>query len=195
MDQSGLSGILFTGLIRLGRSIPQAIPFLHNTVQNIHYRPHKRVDRSDKIIKVSSSIPIHQETEYAIPIEHSAKAIEETRKMILAADYKVNFPMEVRFVAADDIPMSPANGRNSCYIGAYVSDLKWAENYFEEFEDLMSNYEGRPHWGKSFSRTHDEIRKLYPAYDKFNHHRQSLDPNGLFRNSFIDRVFPDINEI
>ena len=55
--------------------------------------------------------------------------------MILAADYKVNFPMEVRFVAADDIPMSPANGRNSCYIGAYVSGLKWAQNYFEEFED------------------------------------------------------------
>jgi len=57
MDQSGLSGILFTALIRLGRNIPQAIPFLHNTVQNIHYHPHKRVDRSDKVIKVSSSIP------------------------------------------------------------------------------------------------------------------------------------------
>ena len=194
MDQSGLSGILFTALIKLGRSIPQAIPFLHNTVQNIHYHPHRRVDRSDKVIKVSSSIPIHQEMEYAIPIERAAKAIDETKKMILAADYKVNFPMEVRFVAADDIPMSPANGRNSCYIGAYVSDLKWAQNYFKEFEALMSDYEGRPHWGKSFSRTYDEIRELYPAYDKFNHLRQSCDPNGLFRNSFVNRVFPDIHK-
>lgn len=192
MDQSGLSGILFTALIRLGRKIPQAIPFLHNTVQNIHYHPHKRVDRSDKVIKVGSSIPIHQETEYAIPIELAAKAIDETKKMILSADYKVNFPMEVRFVAADDIPMSPASGRNSCYIGAYVGSLKWAQNYFKEFEALMLDYKGRPHWGKSFSRTHEEIRELYPAYDKFNNLRQSCDPNGLFRNSFVDRVFPAI---
>lgn len=191
MDQSGLSGILFTALIRLGRSVPQLIPFLHNTVQNIHYHPHKRVDRSDKVIKVSSSIPIHQETEYAIPVEQAAKAIDETKKMILKADYSVNFPMEVRFVAADDIPMSPANGRNSCYIGAYVSSLKWAQNLFKEFEALISDYQGRPHWGKSFSRTHEEIRKLYPAYDHFNELRRSCDPNGLFRNSFVDRVFPD----
>ena len=194
MDKSGLSGILFTALIRLGRGIPQVIPFLHNTIQNIHYHPHKRVDRSDKVIKVSSSIPIHQETEYAIPVEYAAKAIDETRKMVLAADYRVNFPMEVRFVASDDIPMSPANGRNSCYIGAYVSDLKWAQNYFKEFEALIFDYEGRPHWGKSFSRTHEEIRGLYPAYDKFNHLRQSCDPDGLFRNSFVDRVFPDIRK-
>jgi FAD/FMN-containing dehydrogenase len=191
MDQSGLSGILFTALIRLGRSVPQLIPFLHNTVQNIHYHPHQRVDRSDKVIKVSSSIPIHQETEYAIPVEQAAKAIDETKKMILKADYSVNFPMEVRFVAADDIPLSPANGRNSCYIGAYVSSLKWAQNLFKEFEALISDYQGRPHWGKSFSRTHEEIRKLYPAYDHFNELRRSCDPNGLFRNSFVDRVFPD----
>jgi L-gulonolactone oxidase len=191
MDQSGLSGIAFTALIRLGRSVPQLIPFLHNSVQNIHYHPHKRVDRSDKVIKVSSSIPIHQETEYAIPVEQAATAIDETRKMILKADYKVNFPLEVRFVAADDIPMSPASGRNSCYIGAYVSSLKWAQNLFREFEALMSDYKGRPHWGKTFSRTREEIREVYPAYDNFNGLRRRCDPNGLFRNRFVDRVFAD----
>jgi L-gulonolactone oxidase len=152
------------------------------------------VDRSDKVIKVSSSIPIHQETEYAIPVEQAAKAIDETRKMILKADYKVNFPMEVRFVAADDIPMSPANGRNSCFIGAYVASTKWAQNLFKEFEALISDYEGRPHWGKSFSGTHEKIRKLYPAYDDFNRLRRSCDPKGLFRNRFVDRVFPDFSE-
>jgi L-gulonolactone oxidase len=148
--------------------MPQMVPFLHNIVQNIHYHPHKRVDRSDKIIKVASSIPVHQETEYAIPIERAAKAIDETQKIIYAGNYKVNFPMEVRFVAADDIPMSPANGRNSCYIGAYVNSIKWARNYFMDFETFLHDYEGRPHWGKSFSRIHGEIRKLYPDYDKFN---------------------------
>jgi L-gulonolactone oxidase len=160
-------------------------------VQKIHFHPRRRVDRSDRVIKVSSSIPNHQETEYAIPIDKAAQAIDETRKLILKADFRVNFPMEVRFVAGDDIPMSPANGRDSCYIGAYVGSLKWAPPYFREFEVLMSNYDGRPHWGKSFSIPHTDIRTLYPAYDEFNRLGRACDPYNLFRNSFVDRVFPD----
>ena len=129
--------------------------------------------------------------EYAIPIEQAAKAIDETRRLVLQADYRVNFPLEVRFVAGDDIPMSPANGRDSCYIGAYVGSLEWAPPYFADFENLMRDYRGRPHWGKSFSITHDEIRALYPAYNAFDRLRRQCDPRGLFRNSFVDRVFPD----
>ena len=191
LDKTGLSGLVFTGLIKVGQGFPRVIPFLHNTVQSIHYQPHSRVDRSDRVIKVSSSIPIHQETEYAIPIDQAARAVDEARKMVLKADYRVNFPLEVRFVAADDIPMSPASGRDSCYLGPYVAGLPWARSYFAEFEDLIRDYQGRPHWGKSFTRTHQELRALYPAYDAFNRLRRQSDPHGLFQNSFVDRVFPD----
>jgi FAD/FMN-containing dehydrogenase len=190
MDRTGLSGRLFTALMKMGRIFPAMIPFLNNTVQTLHFHPRRRVDRSDGVIKVSSSIPIHQEAEYAIPIARAAQAIEEMRKIVLKADYRVNFPMEVRFVAADDIPMSPAGGRDSCYIGAYVGSLKWAPHYFADFEALMQDYEGRPHWGKTFTRDHAALRKLYPAYDRFDRLRRSCDPHGLFRNSFVDRVFP-----
>ncbi len=110
--------------------------------------------------------------------------------MILKADYRVNFPLEVRFVAADDIPLSPASGRDSCYLGAYVGSPKWAKTYFAEFESLMRDYEGRPHWGKTFSRTQKELRTLYPAYNAFNRLRRTCDPQGIFRNTFVDRVFP-----
>jgi L-gulonolactone oxidase len=190
MDRTGLSGFLFTGLMGLSRAFPRVVPFMNDKIQRIHFHPRRRVDRSDRVIKVSSSIPIHQETEYAFPREKAAKAIDEVRRLVLKADYRVNFPMEVRFVAADDIPMSPATGRDSCYIGAYVSSVKWAKGYFADFEALMRDYEGRPHWGKSFSTPHDQIRALYPAYDAFNRLRQRCDPQGVFRNSFVDRVFP-----
>ena len=190
MDRSGLSGIFFTELMRLGRFVPMLIPGTNKIVQTIHFHPRRRVDRSDRVMKVSNTIPFHQETEYAIPIEHAAEAIDRTRKMVLKADYRVNFPLEVRFVAADDIPMSPASGRDSCYIGAYVGSLKWAPAYFAEFEEMIREYRGRPHWAKSFSRTAEELRELYPAYDDFNKLRQACDPLGLFRNSFVDRVFP-----
>ena len=138
-------------------------------------------------------IPIHNESEYAIPRENAAKAIDQVSRIVNASppEYRVNFPLEVRFVPGDDIPMSPASGSDSCYIGAYVASLKWAPAYFAEFEELMRDYQGRPHWGKSFTRSGQELRDLYPAYETFNRLRQSCDPQGLFRNSFVDRVFPD----
>jgi L-gulonolactone oxidase len=196
MDRSGISGIGFTGLIAAGRLLPNLIPFIHNTVQNLQFKPHTRIDRSDKVITVSSSIPLHQETEYAIPVEKAAEAIDRTRQMIMQAkdqepSYRVNFPLEVRFVAADDIPMSPTTGRDTCYIGPYISSTKWAPRCFADFEALMDDYDGRPHWGKSFSLTAQQLRQRYPAYDSFNSLRQANDPHGLFRNTFVDRVFPD----
>lgn len=191
LDRTGVSGLVFSGLIKLGRGLPAVIPFLHNTVQTLHYQPHRRVDRSDRVIKVSSSIPLHQETEYAIPIDQAARAIEKTRRMVLKAPYRVNFPLEVRFVAADDIPLSPASGRDSCYIGPYVASRPWFRSYCDEFEALIKDFQGRPHWGKSFTRTHQELQALYPAYDTFNRLRRECDPHGLFRNRFVDRVFPE----
>ncbi len=190
MDHTGLSGMLFNILIGLGKVYPKAIPLIHETVQRIHFHPHSRVDRSDKIIRVSSSIPIHQETEYAIPIELAPQAINEARRLILRSRHKANFPMEVRFVAADNIQLSPANGRDSCFIGPYVSSRKWAPPLFTEFEELICDYAGRPHWGKSFSLTPEKLQGLYPAYESFNQLRKRCDPHGLFRNSFVDRVFP-----
>lgn len=190
MDSTGLSGVLFNVLIGLGKVFPKAIPLIHDTVQKIQFQPHRRVDRSDKIIKVGSTIPIHQEMEYAIPIEFAAKAIDATRSLILKSDSKANFPLEVRFVAADDIYMSPAFERDTCFIGPYISSRKWAPPIFAEFEALIRDYAGRPHWGKSFSLTGEELRALYPAYDSFNQLRKQCDPHNLFRNSFVDRVFP-----
>jgi FAD/FMN-containing dehydrogenase len=147
------------------------------------------VDHSAKIVPVSSGIPKHQETEYAIPVEQAAEAIDRLRQMVLKADYRVNFVMEVRFVAADDIPMSPTSGRDSCYIGPYIANEKWAAPCFAEFEEMISDCGGRPHWGKSFSLGGEQLRKLYPAYDEFNQLRQRCDPHGLFHNCFVDRVF------
>ena len=89
----------------------------------------------------------------------------------------------------DNIPMSPATGRNSCYLGAYVASTKWTGPYHQDFEELMREYEGRPHWGKLFSRTPRDFAELYPQYRQFDAFRRERDPNGIFRNVFVERVF------
>jgi L-gulono-1,4-lactone dehydrogenase len=190
LDSSGLSGTLFSGLLALSRALPRITPFLNRTIQRVSFRDRVRVDRSDRVIRYAGNIPRHQETEYAIPREQAAKAIDQVRQMVLdTRRYRVNFPMEIRFVAADDIPMSPTSERDSCYLGAYVASERWAKPYFADFEALIADYRGRPHWGKSFSRTAAELRDLYPRYDDFDRIRRRCDPHGVFRNSFVDRVF------
>jgi len=191
LDETGLSSVAFTGLIKLSHKLPGIIPAMHELLQKIHFHDHRRVDRSDKIIKYAGTIPRHQETEYAIDRRHAAAAIDRTRQLIEAASYRVNFPLEVRFVAADDIPLSPASGRDSCYIGAYVSSLEWAPPYFADVQQLIADYDGRPHWGKTFHRSAAELRALYPGYDEFDRLRRRCDPHGIFRNRFVDRVFPE----
>ena len=55
--------------------------------------------------------------EWSIPIERTAEAIMQIRQIIVDCNYKVHLPIEVRFVAKDDIWLSPCQGRDSCYIG------------------------------------------------------------------------------
>ncbi|MCB0917587.1 MAG: FAD-binding protein [Actinobacteria bacterium] len=192
-DASGLSGRVFTGILELSRRRPNLTPRLFPAVERRTFRDHVRVDRSDRIIRYAGTIPKHQETEYAIPREQAAEAIEGMRRLVLSASaYKVNFTQEVRFVAADDIAMSPASGRDSCYLGGYTSNLRTAPAYFLDFEQLMAQYRGRPHWGKSFNRDARQIRDLYPRYDEFARLRQQSDPQGVFGNRLLERIFAPV---
>jgi FAD/FMN-containing dehydrogenase len=52
----------------------------------------------------------------------------------------------------------------------------------------MTALAGRPHWGKLHSRTAAELRELYPGFDAFVALRDRLDPEGRFRNAYLDRV-------
>jgi L-gulonolactone oxidase len=190
LDGSGASGVAFAGLMALSRALPGVTRPVNRTAQRISFKPHVRIDRSDRIIRYAGSIPRHQEAEYAVSRERAASAIDELRRSVLAAGYRVNFPMEIRFVAADDIPMSPMSGRDCCFVGAYVGSRKWAGPYFDDLEAVMADHEGRPHWGKTFTRTAQQLRGLYPRYDEFDALRRRCDPEGVFRNTFVDRVFP-----
>ena len=191
MEEWGLSTYSFSVLLSLCRAVPTITAAVLGSLQRFYFTPRRRVNRSDRLFNIGNMIPIHNESEYAIPLESAAEAVERLAGIVRGAvpAYRVNFPVEVRFVPGDDIPMSPATGRDSCYVGAYVASSKWTGPYHRDFERLMGEYGGRPHWGKLFSRTAEDFAKLYPRYRPFNALRRACDPNGVFRNAFVDRVF------
>ena len=136
----------------------------------------------------------HRECEYAIPVERTAEALTALKEIVDEGNFRTDLPIEIRFVKGDDILMSPANGRDVCYIGvntkAHNEDPS-ANELFARFEPLMKELGGRPHWGKHFTLVPDDLTRMYGSnYETFKRIRAELDPTGLFENTLIRNLFP-----
>ncbi len=128
------------------------------------------------------------EMEYAIPRAAARVAVERVLDLIERRQLPVAFPIEVRFVAPDDAYLSPAHERETCYVAVHMYRGMEFESYFRAVEAIMGEYGGRPHWGKRHYQSAATLRDLYPRWDDFQAVRRRLDPSGLFRNDYTDRV-------
>lgn len=150
------------------------------------------VDRSYKVFTSERKIRFY-EMEYFIPSEHAREAIDRVRDLIARSDYGVVMPIEVRWVAPDDIPLSTACGRPTTSIAVHMLKHQEFQPYFEAVETIMADYEGRPHWGKLHFHTHRSLAPLYPRWDAYQSARARLDPRGTFDNEYTDRVLGPIS--
>ena len=130
-----------------------------------------------------------QEMEYNIPAEHTATVISEIQACIEQYQFRVHFPVECRFVRADDIWLSPAYQRDSAYIAVHMYRGMPYQAYFQHVEAIFKRYQGRPHWGKMHTRSAGELANLYPRWHDFQHIRSDLDPQGMFLNSYLNTLF------
>ncbi len=145
------------------------------------------VDRSYRIFATPRSVKF-TEMEYAIPREHAVEAIRAVRELVEERRLAVSFPFEVRFVAPDDAFLSPAGGRETCYIASHVFEGIEYEPFMRGVEQIMDGFEGRPHWGKRHFQTAETLRPRYPDWDRFQAVRGRLDPEGRFANDYVRRV-------
>src|SRR5262245_29466770 len=129
--------------------------------------------------------------EYSLPAEHFVAAMRAIDECIRRERFQVHFPVECRFVRADDIPLSPASGRDSTYIAVHMYKGMAYRAYFDAIEAIFRSFDGRPHWGKMHTLTARELRPLYPQWDQFQAVRCQLDPDGLFLNPYLRRLLVD----
>jgi FAD-linked oxidoreductase len=175
---------------RLGRRFPALIPHLNRTATRVAGSS-QRIDISDRIF-VSRRLVRFTEMEYAIPRQHAVAAICAIRAEVHAGKLPVSFPIEVRFVAPDDAYLSPAGGRETCYIAVHMFERMEYERYFRLVEGIMNGFEGRPHWGKRHFQNAESLAPRYPDWDRFQAVRARLDPGGRFTNAELDRVLGPI---
>jgi len=76
------------------------------------------------------------------------------------------------------------------------------QSYFQHIEEIFKRYQGRPHWGKIHTRTSEELAELYPRWLDFRRVRATLDPEGMFLNGYLHKLFdtdtlvtPDVTNI
>ncbi|MGO2747636.1 D-arabinono-1,4-lactone oxidase [Microbacterium sp.] len=144
-------------------------------------------DRSHTVLTQSRNVRF-REMEYALPAENVVPAFRAIAALIERRGWKIEFPVEVRFAASDDLWLSTAHGRASGYIAVHRYWRVDPTEYFEAVEKICLEYGGRPHWGKLHTLTAEQLRERYPRFDDFVAIRDRLDPERRFANRYLDRV-------
>jgi FAD-linked oxidoreductase len=133
------------------------------------------------------------EMEYAVPAANGADCIREIAEAIRSKKIATCFPLEFRFVKADDIWLSPFYKRDAVTISVHQYAGQDFKTLFNTSEAIFRRYGGRPHWGKMHALRAAEFETLYPKFDDFRALRRKLDPKGRFMNSHLKDILGEAN--
>ncbi len=83
--------------------------------------------------------------------------------------------------------MSPCRHQD-CVTIHFTWKPEWPEvrALLPQIEKEIIPFRARPHWGKLFTMTPQQLRKSYGKMDEFIDLAKSVDPSGKFRNEFLD---------
>lgn len=130
------------------------------------------------------------QTEYLVPFEHgfdAIRAVEELRDQIAPH----LFITELRTIAADGLWMSMAYERPSLAIH-FTWKPEWPAVHavLPRIEAQLRPFTPRPHWGKLFTLSAARIDAAYPRVEDFRRLAGHYDPEGKFRNAYLEAVWP-----
>jgi FAD-linked oxidoreductase len=129
------------------------------------------------------------EMEYAVPAANGADCIREVAEVIRKQRMAGVFPLEFRFVKADDVWLSPFYKRDAVTISVHQYHRQSYETLFQAAETIFHRYGGRPHWGKLHTLKAPDFERLYPRWDDFQALRRRLDPGARLLNSYLKGLF------
>ena len=126
------------------------------------------------------------QSEYLVPRHHAVAALRAISGLRehLAPLLQVS---ELRTIAADHLWMSPFY-KQPC-VGIHFT---WKKNWREVrrllplIEERLAPFDARPHWGKLFTMSPARVAALFERLPDFRELVRSYDPQGKFRNEFLD---------
>ena len=128
------------------------------------------------------------QSEYLVPRRHACaalRALYEIREQI-APLLQIS---EIRTVAADNLWMSPCY-REACVAlhFTWIKDWPAVRGLLPHIEEALMPFDARPHWGKLFTTSPSRLQSLYPKLPEFRRLLLKYDPQGKFRNAYLDAI-------
>ncbi|CAN5299522.1 FAD-binding protein [soil metagenome] len=124
------------------------------------------------------------QTEYIVPRRNAVAAVSAVRAMSDRITPHLHIT-ELRSMAADSLWLSGAYETDA--IGIHFTWKKEPDAVLAllpVIEEALAPFAARPHWGKLF---HAVDKSLYPRLGDFVELALELDPEGKFRNAFLER--------
>ena len=182
-----LENVAWEGICRAGTRLPGvATPYL-NRATVATFDEARAVGPSHEIYPTSRDVRFN-ESEFGIPAEDAVTAFRDLRRTV-EGSHRVQFPVEFRTVQGDDLPLSPAYGRDSVFLACHRFHRKPYRGFLEHCARTLEPYDARPHWGKHHWYGPAAFERLYPEWDTFQNVRRAFDPDGVFLNDHLERVF------
>ena len=130
------------------------------------------------------------QSEYFVPRDSAVAAVTAISNIahLIAPVLQI---CELRTIAADELWLSPAYGRDSFALHfTWISDIAAVLPVLLAIEEQLAPFDARPHWGKVFAMNPDIVRERYERLPDFSALVGRFDPTGKFRNAFVDRFIP-----
>ena len=186
VDDVLVGNVVHQSVCSAGRAAPGLVPGINRLSAKV-WGDRTFSDASHRVFATSRGVRF-REMEYAVPLDRLASAFRGVQRVIDEHGWRIEFPIEVRTAAADDLWLSTASGRPSGYLAVHRYWKTDHTEYFAAVEEVMLAHEGRPHWGKLHTLDASALRARYPRFDDFTALRDRLDPDRAFRNPYLDRV-------
>jgi xylitol oxidase len=146
---------------------------------------HERLPHFRAAFKPSSGDEL--QSEYLLPRESIVEALRAL-EAIAERIAPVLLVCEVRSIAADDLWLSAAYGRDSAAVHfTWVQDPVAVTPVVTAVERALAPFAARPHWGKVFTTDPAEVAALWPRLADFVRLVRASDPKGTFGNAMLDR--------
>jgi len=127
------------------------------------------------------------QSEYFVPRRHAVEAILVVERLRDQVSPHLLIT-EIRTIAADDFWMSPCHKQDSVTIHfTWKPDWPAVSKVLPVIEKELEPFQARPHWGKLFTVSPERLKALYPEMPEFIELSKTYDPQGKFRNEFLNK--------
>jgi xylitol oxidase len=126
------------------------------------------------------------QTEYFVPRHYAHDALSTLMQLSEQVAPLLQIS-EVRTVAADHFWLSPCY-QQDCIAIHFTWQPQWTAvcQLLPLLEEKLAPFAARPHWGKLFTMSPARLAALYKKLPDFRQLLQQVDPQGKFRNTFLN---------